>query len=68
MGCNMPDSSLHGISQARILECVAIKIIRFSNSVKIKCEERYNQPLNPIVLDWKLSVIFLLKFGEAYEK
>ena len=38
----MPGSSVHGISQARILEFVAIKIIRLSHSVEMKCEERYN--------------------------
>ena len=63
----MSMSSVHEISQARILEFVAIKIIRFSNSMEMKCEERYNQLMNPMVLDWKMSVIFLLKFGEAYE-
>ena len=35
--------------------------------MEMKCEERYNQLMNPMVLDWKMSVIFLLKFGEAYE-
>ena len=30
MDCNLPDSPIHGIFQARVLECVAISLSRGS--------------------------------------
>ena len=52
MDCSLPDSSVHGILQARILEWVAISFSRDSNYTPIKINlkilflpEDYRQPI-----------------------
>ena len=64
MDCSLPDSSIHGIFQARVLECVAIALLIYK---KIYC---YNHILVPrgfifvVVVDlfvvvWSLSHVQL---------
>ena len=54
MDCNPPDSSAHGILQARILEWLAISFFKRSSDPRIKLE--------PPAL---LADSFLLSHGEA---
>ena len=44
MDCNPPDSSVHGISQARILECLAISFSKGSSRLK---EDLRIKPASP---------------------
>ena len=37
LDCSSPGSSVHGISQARILECVAISFSRGSSQTRVSC-------------------------------
>ena len=55
MDCSLPDSSAHGISQARVLEWVAIA---FSGSHDISCHNSENWPQgkgNNLTLEMKMS-------------
>ena len=49
MGCSLPGSSVHGISQARILEWVAISFSKGSSTLG----------LNPCLLHWQVDSLLL---------
>ena len=53
--CNPPDSSVHGISQAKILECVAISFSK----------EEYRDWM---LLEWKVSIFFKYRRKIANKK
>ena len=67
MDCSPPGSSLHGILQARILECVAIFFSKkeYVSIIKNKMRQKYvkRQLINPILsLDTFSAVIHNIQY------